>query len=53
MSEVATYGIEALVGIACLVAAHGVRRRAGLRLAAALLALAGIAAATHAVLSLV
>ncbi|MGZ5297682.1 MAG: hypothetical protein ACXWYT_12160 [Actinomycetota bacterium] len=52
MSAVLTYGIEAAVGVACLVAAHGVRRRPGLRLMAVLLAVAGVAAIAHAAVSL-
>jgi hypothetical protein len=52
MSDVVTYGIEAAVGIACLVAAFSVRQRPGLRLAAALLAVAGAAAIAHAAVSL-
>ena len=51
MSDVVTYGIEAAVGIACLAAAYGVRRRPGLRLVAALLAVAGVVAVAHAVTS--
>lgn len=52
MSDVATYGIEAAVGAACLVAAYTVWRRPGLRLMAVLLAVAGVAAVGHAALSL-
>lgn len=52
MSDTVTYGIEAAVGVACLVAAYGVRRRPGLRLVAALLAIAGFAAVAHAAASL-
>ena len=52
MSDMVTYGIEAAVGVACLVAAYGLRRRPGLRLVAVLLAVAGIAAVVHAAISL-
>jgi hypothetical protein len=45
--------IEAAVGLACLVGAAGIWRRPGLRLAAAILAIAGITALIHAVTSLV
>jgi len=50
---VITYAIEAAVGIACLVAAYGLRRRPGLRLVAVLLAVAGLVAVIHAIVSLV
>ncbi len=52
MSDVVTYGIEAAVGVACLVAAYGIRRRPGLTLMAVLLAVAGVAAVAHAAVSL-
>jgi hypothetical protein len=52
MSDVITYGIEAAVGVACVVAAYGVRQRPGLRLVAVLLAVAGVAAVAHAAISL-
>ena len=47
MSDVVTYGIEAAVGVACLVAAYGLRRRPGLRLVAVFLAIAGVAALAY------
>ena len=52
MSDVVTYGIEAAVGVACLAAASGLRRRPGLRLVAVILAVAGVAAVVHAAISL-
>ena len=52
MSDVVTYGIEAAVGAACLLAANGVRGRPGLRLFAVVLAIAGITAVVHAAVSL-
>jgi hypothetical protein len=52
MTEMVTYGIEAAVGVACLVAAYGVRRRPGLRSIVVLLAIAGLAAIAHAAVSL-
>ena len=52
MSDAVTYGIEAAVGVACLAAAYGVRRRPGLRLVGALLAVAGVAAVLHSLISL-
>jgi hypothetical protein len=52
MSDVVTYGIEAAVGVACLMAASGIRRRPGLTLMAVLLAVAGVAAIAHAAVSL-
>lgn len=51
MFDTVTYGIEAAVGVVCLVAAYGVRRRPGLRLVAALLGIAGVAAVAHAATS--
>ena len=45
--------IEAAVGFACVAAAAGIWRRPGLRLAAAVLAVAGLVAVIHAVVSLV
>jgi hypothetical protein len=53
MSDAVTYGIEAAVGLACLVAGFSVRRRSGLRLVAALLGIAGVAAVAHAASSLI
>jgi hypothetical protein len=52
MSDAVTYGVEAAVGIACLVAANGLRHRPGLRLVAVFLAVAGVAAVAHAAVSL-
>ena len=52
MSEMVTYGIEAAVGVACLVPASGVSRRPGLRSIVVLLAVAGLAAIAHAAVSL-
>jgi hypothetical protein len=52
MSDAVTYGIEAAVGVACLLAAYGIRRRPGLRLVTALLAVAGVAAVAHASVTL-
>jgi hypothetical protein len=49
---VITYGIEAVVGAACLVVAYGVRGRQGLRLLGLLLAVAGVTAIVHASVSL-
>jgi len=52
MSDVVTYGIEAAIGAACLAAAYGLRRRRGLRLLAAILVVAGVAAVAHAAASM-
>jgi hypothetical protein len=52
MSDVVTYGIEAAIGVGCLVAAYGLRRRPGLRWVAVLLTIAGVAAVVHAAISL-
>lgn len=52
MSDIVTNVIEAAVGAACVVAAISARRRPGLQLVAALLAVAGLAALAHAAVSL-
>jgi hypothetical protein len=51
MRDAVVYGIELAVGAACLVLAAGAWRR-GLRWAAALSALAGVAAVAHALVRL-
>jgi hypothetical protein len=48
MSHVLTYGIEAAVGVCCLVAAAGAWRRASLRWLGAVFAVAGLTALVHA-----
>jgi hypothetical protein len=53
VSDTVTYAIEAAVGIACLLAAGGTWRRPGLRLAAVVLGIAGVAAVAHAAISLI
>ena len=45
--------IEAAVGLACLIGAADIWRRPGLRMAAVILAIAGLAAVIHAVTSLI
>ena len=52
MSDIFTNVIEGAVGAACVVAAISARRRPGLQLVAAFLALAGLAALVHAAISL-
>jgi hypothetical protein len=52
MSDAVTYWIEAAVGAACVIASVGAWRRRGLRLVSAILAVAGVAAVTHATVSL-
>jgi hypothetical protein len=49
MSKAATNVVELLVGLACLGAAFGLRRRPGLVVLAGLLGVAGAAAIFHAV----
>jgi hypothetical protein len=53
VGDAVTYAIEAAVGAACLLAAVGTWRRPGLRVAAVLLTLGGVAAVVHAVVSLI
>lgn len=45
--------IETAVGVACVVAAAGIWRRPGLRVVAVVLAVAGLVAVIHAIVSLV
>ena len=52
MSDTATFAIELAVGLACLVAAAELRRSRSLWWLAALLAVAGLAAAIHAIANL-
>jgi hypothetical protein len=52
-SRTVAYAVELCVGIACLIAAAGTWRRPGLRVWAAILSVAGVAAALHAVIALV
>jgi len=44
--------MEIAVGVACLLAAAGIRGRQGLRIVAAVLAVAGVVAVAHAVIAL-
>jgi hypothetical protein len=53
VGDAVTYAIEAAVGAACLLAAVGTWRRPGLRVAAVLLGVAGLAAVVHAAVSFV
>jgi len=48
VSDALTYGIEAAVGVCCLVAAVGAWRRAPLRWLSVVFAVAGLAAFLHA-----
>jgi hypothetical protein len=48
MSDVVTYGIEAAVGVCCILAAASAWRRSSLRWLAAVFAVAGLAALVHA-----
>jgi hypothetical protein len=48
VSDALTYGIEAAVGVCCLVAAAGAWRRASLRWLGVVFAIAGLAALLHA-----
>jgi len=48
VSDALTYGIEAAVGVCCLVAAVGAWRRAPLRWLGVVFAVAGLAAFLHA-----
>jgi hypothetical protein len=51
-SPTVAYVVELSVGIACLIAAAGTWRRPGLRVWAAILFVAGMAAALHAMIAL-
>ena len=52
MPQALTNAIELAVGLACLIAAAGLRRRPGLRILAALFAVGGLAAVAHVIWAL-